>query len=259
MLIDWFTVAAQALNFLILVWLLRRFLYRPILDAIDAREKRVARQLADAQAKMVEAEKERDDFLAKNADFDRQKSALLEEAAEAAKAEAQKILEEAHRAADTLSAQRRQALMGETRNAIRLVRERAIDEVFAITRKTLRDLADVSLDRRMTEAFLWRLENLQDSERSAIAEAISSSSGPLIIRSAFELPSDQRSAIETAVKKNLSENGVRFETAPALVAGIELVTSGHKVSWSISDYLASMEEDLGELLSQKGTPDSENG
>jgi len=38
MLIDWFTVGAQALNFLILVWLLKRFLYKPILDAIDARD-----------------------------------------------------------------------------------------------------------------------------------------------------------------------------------------------------------------------------
>jgi F-type H+-transporting ATPase subunit b len=37
MLIDWFTVGAQVLNFLILVWLLKRFLYGPILDAIDAR------------------------------------------------------------------------------------------------------------------------------------------------------------------------------------------------------------------------------
>ncbi len=258
MLIDWFTVLAQAFNFLILVWLLKRFLYKPILDAIDAREKHVARQLSDAQAKMAQTEKERDNFLAKNAAFDQQKSALLEEAAEAARVEARKIMEEAHHAAETLSAQRRQALMEETRDAIRLVRERAKDEVFAIARKTLTDLADVSLDQRMTEAFLRRLENLQDSERAAIAAAISSGE-PLIVRSAFELPSDQRSAIETSVKKNLSyDHGVRFENAPALVAGIELVTSDHKVSWSISDYLASMEEDLEALVSEKRTPHSEN-
>ena len=46
MLIDWFTVAAQAVNFLILVWLLKRFLYKPVLAAIDEREKRIATQLA---------------------------------------------------------------------------------------------------------------------------------------------------------------------------------------------------------------------
>ena len=59
MLIDWFTVLAQLVNFLILVWLLKRFLYRPILDAIDAREKRIAAELADADAKKDDAEKKR--------------------------------------------------------------------------------------------------------------------------------------------------------------------------------------------------------
>ena len=42
MLIDWFTVAAQAVNFLLLVWLLKRFLHKPVLAAIDEREKRIA-------------------------------------------------------------------------------------------------------------------------------------------------------------------------------------------------------------------------
>jgi hypothetical protein len=57
MLIDWFTVGAQALNFLILVWLMKRFLYKPILHAIDAREKRIAAELADADAKKAEAKR----------------------------------------------------------------------------------------------------------------------------------------------------------------------------------------------------------
>ena len=62
MLIDWFTVGAQALNFLILVWLMKRFLYKPILHAIDEREKRIAAELADADKKKAEAQKESDEF-----------------------------------------------------------------------------------------------------------------------------------------------------------------------------------------------------
>jgi F-type H+-transporting ATPase subunit b len=77
MLIDWFTVGAQIVNFLILVWLLKHFLYKPILDAIDAREKRIAAELADADAKKAEAEKERTDFEDKNRAFDQQRTALL--------------------------------------------------------------------------------------------------------------------------------------------------------------------------------------
>ena len=54
MLIDWFTVGAQVLNFVVLVWLLKRFLYKPVLNAIDAREKRVAAEAADADLQKTE-------------------------------------------------------------------------------------------------------------------------------------------------------------------------------------------------------------
>ena len=71
MAIDWFTIGAQILNFLVLVWLLKRFLYQPVLDAIDKREKRIAATLADAAASKAQAAKERDALQAKNDAFDR--------------------------------------------------------------------------------------------------------------------------------------------------------------------------------------------
>ena len=82
MLIDWFTVVAQAINFLLLVWLLKRFLYKPILQAIDDREKRIATQLQEAGATKEDAEKERRDFQKKNAEFDQQRDALTRVIAE---------------------------------------------------------------------------------------------------------------------------------------------------------------------------------
>lgn len=82
MLIDWFTVAAQTVNFLILVWLLKRFLYKHILDAIDAREKRIATELADADTKRAEAKLQRDDFEQKNQTFDKQRQEMLTKATE---------------------------------------------------------------------------------------------------------------------------------------------------------------------------------
>ena len=79
MLIDWFTVGAQALNFLILVWLMKHFLYKPIIHAIDEREKRIAKELADADAKKAEAQKEHDEFQHKNEEFDQQRAGNLEQ------------------------------------------------------------------------------------------------------------------------------------------------------------------------------------
>jgi F-type H+-transporting ATPase subunit b len=98
MLIDWFTVAAQALNFLILVWLMKRFLYKPILNAIDAREKLIAKELADADAKKAEAQKEHEEFQKKNEEFDQQRAALLTKATDEAKTERERLLDDARKA-----------------------------------------------------------------------------------------------------------------------------------------------------------------
>ena len=113
MLIDWFTVIAQVVNFLILVWLLKRFLYKPILGAIDAREQRIAKELADADAKKEEAKKEREEFQHKNEELDRQRAALLDKATEEVKAERRRLLDEARQAADQLSAKRQETLRNE--------------------------------------------------------------------------------------------------------------------------------------------------
>src|ERR1700689_4789484 len=115
MLIDWFTVGAQALNFVILVWLMKRYLYKPILDAIDAREKRIARELADANAKQVAAKKERAELQQKNQDFDRQRAALMNKAVDQASVESVRLLDEAQRAADAVSAQRQETLRTDAR------------------------------------------------------------------------------------------------------------------------------------------------
>src|SRR5271165_1037504 len=116
MLIDWFTVGAQALNFIILVWLLKRFLYKPILNAVDAREQRIAAERADADAKKAEAQKERDEFQHKNEEFDQQRAALFSKATEETKTERQRLLDEARKAADSLRAKLHESLRNEQRN-----------------------------------------------------------------------------------------------------------------------------------------------
>ncbi len=172
MLIDWFTVGAQALNFLILVWLLRRFLYKPILNAIDAREKKIAAELADAAAKKAEAKKERDDFQHKNDEFDQQRAALLSKATDEAKAERERLLDEARKAADALSAKRGETLRNDAQHLSQAISRRTQEEVFAITRKTLADLATASLEERTADVFLRRLQALDAKTKASLGEAL---------------------------------------------------------------------------------------
>jgi F-type H+-transporting ATPase subunit b len=258
MLIDWFTVGAQALNFLILVWLMKRFLYKPILNAIAAREKLIATELADAGAKKAEAQKDRDEFQHKNEEFDQQRAALLTRATDEAKAERQRLLDEARKAADALSAKRQETLINDGHNLNQAIVRRTQQEVFAITRKALTDLATVSLEERVGEVFTRRLRELNGRAKEGIAESLKTATDPTLVRSAFDLPAEQRSAIQNALNETFStEVRVRFETAPDLVSGIELTTNGQKMGWSIADYLASMEKGVSELLNKEAAPISQ--
>jgi F-type H+-transporting ATPase subunit b len=253
-LIDWFTVIAQVLNFLILVWLLKHFLYQPILDAIDAREKRIAAELADADAKKAEAKQERDTFQHKNDEFDRQRAALLSQATDAAQAERQRLMDEARQAAGALSARRMETLRNDAHNLNQAISRRTQQEVFAIARKALTDLASTSLEARLGEVFTRRLRELDAQAKDDLAMALNTASAPVLVRSAFELPTKQRAAIQQALNETFSaEIQLRFETAPDVISGIELTTNGQKVAWSIADYLASLEKSVGELLTDPST------
>lgn len=252
MLVDWFTVAAQALNFIILVFLMRRFLYKPILHAIAERERRIASELADAEERRAEAQRERDAFQRKNEAFDRQRAALLSRATDEAQVEGQRLLEQARQAADSLSRKRQELLRSDAQNLNQALAERAQQEVFAIARKALAELAGASLEERLGEVFTCRLRELEGETRAALAEALKTATDPALVRSAFNLPAEQRAAIQQAINTTASaEIRLRFETAPDLVSGLELTTNGLKVGWSIAEYLTSLEAAVAELLRER--------
>jgi len=256
MLFDWFTVGAQALNFLILVWLMKRFLYKPILNAIDEREKRIAKELADADAKKAEAQKEHDEFDHRNAEFDEQRAALLSKATGEAQAERQRLLDEARRAAVALSSKRQETLRSEGQNLHEAIRRRTQQEVFAIARKALADLATTSLEERLGEVFTRRLREMDGMAKEGLGRALKAAPDPALVRSTFALPAEQRAAIQNALNETFSADiRVRFETSPELISGIELTTNGQKVGWSISEYLTSLENGVDELL-KKSKPET---
>jgi F-type H+-transporting ATPase subunit b len=260
MLIDWFTVVAQIVNFLILVWLLKHFLYKPILDALDAREKKIAKELADADLKKSEAEKEHNEFEHKNKEFEQQRAALMDKVTQEAQTERQRLLDEARKAAATLSTKLHDAQINDAHNLNQALSQRIRQEVFAIARKALTDLSTSSLEECMAELFIRRLRELDEQAKKNLGEAFKSASASVLLRSAFDLPEKQRTAIQNALNATFSADpsselrtsiAIRFETAPEVISGIELTANGQKVAWSISEYLAGLSKSIDELLKEK--------
>ncbi|MDX1749385.1 MAG: F0F1 ATP synthase subunit delta [Methylophaga sp.] len=252
MLIDWFTVIAQVINFLILAWLLKRFLYRPILNAIDARENRIAAKIADANEKESEAQKQCEAYQQKNEMFDKQRNAHMNEVLEAAKTERAQLFDAARQESDDLRARLQQAIRNEQNSLNEDLSRRAREEVFAIARKALSDLADTSLEQRMTEIFLDRLRELDAAQTTELKSAFKVSDDTLRIRTAFKLSAQQKTAIETEIVEIFGkQEPLAFIVAPDLVSGIEINTGGRKIGWSIADYLGSLAKSVDDLLKNK--------
>jgi len=246
-LIDWFTVGAQLLNFLILVWLMKRFLYQPVLDAIAAREQKIAAELADAAAAKAEAQQQQDEFQQKNKVFDEQRDDLLRQARDAAKSERERLRTEAREAADAASAALAKALRGDAQHLRAEMTRHTQSQVFDISRRVLGDLASVGLEQRACEIFIERLRAIEGPARDTLGVALkaASSAEPALLRSAFALPPAQQAAIQAALDESFGQPiPLGFETAPALVSGIELSAQGQKLAWSIADYLAALSSGL---------------
>ncbi len=236
MLIDWFTVGAQALNFLILVWLLRHFLYRPVLAAIEAREKKVTAKLVDAAAREAQAQSERDDFRRRNQAFDRDREILLRKATEEAGNERQRLVEAARQDSLLLRSRLTESLARERAELNRRLLTLTQEEVLALARDTLSDLAGVTLEDRMIEVFITHLRELRP--KPAAAELA-------VVRSAFEVSSTQRPGLEAVIRDRLGAAvDIQFEIAPGLVCGVELRVSGVKLAWSVADHLSTLSERL---------------
>lgn len=284
MLIDWFTVGAQALNFLVLVWLMKRFLYQPVLKAIDAREQHIAQTLATATEQQASAQQEREAFQQRNADFDQQRASQLAKVQADMAAERSHLLADTRQAAEALRTQQHRALASELQHLHQHIAQRTQQEAFALANQTLSELADTTLQAQMVAVFARRLTELDEPARQALTQALGHAANPTTsatalatapattvqVRSAFALtPAEQdhiRAALGQALDPALGGGSggaatagatLVFSTAPEVMGGLELTTNGWKLAWHLADHVAALRQRVQALATQVVATDAD--
>jgi F-type H+-transporting ATPase subunit b len=248
MLIDWFTVVAQIINFLILVALLKHFLYGRVINAMDQREARIASRLEDAEKKKSEAEAEAAAYIRKGQEFDLQREEMFSQAKEEAENFRKDLVQKAREEVDGTQARWHETIQKRKIAFLKDLGERATKEVFAVTRQALRDLADKDLEQQMVDVFVRRIRELDEKERHLISESIESS-GKILVTSAFTIPNEGQAKIFQAIKEHINGGGhVDYQISPDVISGVELRTVGHKIAWSLDNYLASLETNVLEAM-----------
>lgn len=242
--IDWFTVIAQIVNFLILVWLLKRFLYKPVLKAIDERGKKIASQLDDAATKQAEAIKEQKLFRQKNEDFEKERASKMKDAHEEVNAEKTRLFEEVREESTAMRSTYEDSLKQQEKELSDAIKRKTKTEVFAIAGKTLADLANANLDEQVIIVFIKRIMDLDEENKAKFKNALIDSEKAIRIKSAFELSAPAKQELEKAIEKvSGQENNFQYLLEPELVSGIEMNTESYQLSWNIDSYLDSLTKD----------------
>ena len=247
--IDWFTFAAQIVNFLILVALLRWLLYGPIVRAMRERERRIADRLEEADRKRAEAGETIDEYEQKCDRLDQQRDELLAESRKQAGQERERLLKEAKREVERRRERWREALGDEREALLADLRRQAGETGLHVARRTLAELADAELERRMCDTLASRLGQMGNDRREEIRNQLRDGSVEATVHSAFDLPDDQRERIGDSIREAFRADAeISFERSADLICGLELDVGGYSFGWNIRDFLGDLEVRFSERL-----------
>lgn len=252
MTIDWFTFVAQIINFLILLGLLWRFLYRPIVRAMDEREATITARMEEARRQRRQAEEGARAYRKKLADLDGRREELLAQAKEESERRRKELLAEARRQAEQMRAKWFGAVEQQIGSFLKDLRRRCGEQVCAAARRVLEDLAHADLERRVLAVFVERIRELSGSDSRQLREGAAASDGGVEVRSAFDISGEQRERISSAVAGQLGHGAeIRFTNSSDLICGIELRAGSWKLAWNVDAYLKGLEESVAAALADE--------
>lgn len=243
MMIDWFIVSAQIINFLILVYLLKKFLFRPIIEAIDNRKKEIEESIHSAEAREKKAQILLDEY--------EQKKKVLENTEK-------KIVDEVQKKASELWREKKEKIDADLKE----LRESGVEKinkdqekfkdytieklrclVFELSGRVLAELSDNEIEGLMIEKFL----NYIEKESPKINGRMKSASEG-IISTAFALTQEQKNQFLETLKPLAPEAKLTFQIEKKNIGGVDLLIGGYQLSWNISDTLFSLDKTITQAI-----------
>lgn len=250
MSIDWITVGAQILNFLVLVWLLKRFFYRPILDGIDARESEIAARMGEADAIRETAAASEANYKAEIASLRASRAEVLEEARRAAEQERDTLLAQARERLTREQADREKHRSEEAQQFTAGLHESGAEALLALTRKVLSDLADETLEQRIVAHSAEQIKDMAKKVQEAAGQAREA-----VVLTRDPLPEKQQALLRDELASVLPDFTFRFDNSPDISPGLILRLGGVQVTWTVDSYLDGLDavlEDISDRSMRKG-------
>jgi len=249
--IDWSTIVLEIVNFLVLVWILKRFLYQPVLDVIERRRAGIDATAREAEATGREAEALKQQYENRLADWERERATARETLRQELDAERQRRIEAMH---TEVQAGRENARVADERRLAegqRRSEEQAVAQSARFAAKLLARLSGPELDARLSALLVEELAQLPPEKVSMLRRKGTADRKDAEVLSARELEPDVRRQIESTLRALFDRPlACRFREEPALIAGLRITFGPWVLRANLQDELQGFAE-----LSDESTAD----
>lgn len=248
MSVDFTTILAQIVNFTILAWGLYKFLYRPLLVAIDKREKHIADEIQNAENLALDAEKKLEDLNKRYLDIDNERTHILNEAKEEAEKLKKQLEQDVHAEILEKRLLLQQELDREKALLINEFRQVVVSNFLEFARKAFKSMADETLQERFVSVFKRKLEELPRKDKKLLSA--DAEDAVVHISTSEELTPQAKESLEEILLEVLDIENPKLTYAvnSHLLCGIEFSVNGNVVFWSLDDYLNTFSTKMQDAL-----------
>ena len=243
--VDWTTILFQALNFLLLLVILQRFLYRPLREKMQEREEEIEAEIEEAKQRAEEAEREREELEEKLKEAEKEAEKIRKEAREEAAKRRDEILETAQEDAANIRREANERIRREEQAARERIQKRARQTAVELAEDLLRDTAGEALHDQLVDRFLSEEDDLRDADLNRLADATRKADGAIRIRTAYPLDERTQQRFQETLRDRLPWNDessvpefeFSIEEDPELVAGFTLISGGVALDLNVNHTL----------------------
>jgi len=240
MLIDWPTVIFQVINFLILIALLKRFLYGPIIRAMDEREKKIAQSLAQAAMAEKVAGEHASRLASDHEEFARNRVNMQQAARREIDTWKHESIERLKSEINDQKINWQKSLEEEKEAFLQKLKISISQQVFQVARKAFTDLANEQLETRLIDTFLEKI----DQELAAIEKEKTAHETVRII-SGFPLHQNEKERLQQGLTSFFpQQENFHFQEDPSLGFGLRLLAGNHKWEWNLNRYMLDIEDEI---------------
>lgn len=239
--LSWSTFILEAINFLVLVWILKRFLYKPVLDVIERRKAGIEKIQADARALNAEAEKSQQLYESRLADWSKERQQARDTLQQELEAERARGMNALHLELEQEREKARVVAAARETSALHLAQETALRQAALFATRLLDATAGPETQARLVDLVITDLSQLPAERIEAIRSSYGQTPEVIVTSAAFALDDDQRERLEAAMRKLTGlDIPVRFEIDSELLAGVRITVGAWILACNLKDELEGM-------------------